>query len=318
MSVRLCVGPMSKNVVDATLEFVAENPQFPTYFIPSRRQIEHNGGYVNNWSTADFVAYLDEKVPVQRDHAGPKQGSENYIRSLVEDCRAGVALIHLDPWKQHPDVNEAASVTAAMMEVCLNENPQCEFEVGTEEQIRKYSADELYWFLRRLRELTGPSFESIKYAVVQSGTVVRALGNTGNFDKDRSFNMTGVCRQFGLKAKEHNSDYLTPDDFVQRSRCGVDTFNIAPELGVLETSILLQMASPRTKEFFIQLCVESKKWEKWVDKPTAPEELAIICGHYQFGKPEFIEIRNTLPNDFDLVVKKGVKQRLLEINECLL
>jgi hypothetical protein len=47
---------MSKNVVDATLEFVAENPQFPTYFIPSRRQIEHNGGYVNNWSTADFVA----------------------------------------------------------------------------------------------------------------------------------------------------------------------------------------------------------------------------------------------------------------------
>ena len=35
---------MSKNVVDSIIEFGGE-----LGFIPSRRQVDYNGGYVNNW-----------------------------------------------------------------------------------------------------------------------------------------------------------------------------------------------------------------------------------------------------------------------------
>ena len=37
---------MSKNVVDLVIEF---NGDFG--FIPSRRQVDYQGGYVNNWTT---------------------------------------------------------------------------------------------------------------------------------------------------------------------------------------------------------------------------------------------------------------------------
>ena len=47
------IGPMSKNVVDAVLEFTEETGN-KIGFIPSRRQVEYNGGYVNKWTTDSF------------------------------------------------------------------------------------------------------------------------------------------------------------------------------------------------------------------------------------------------------------------------
>ena len=53
------IGPMSKNVVDAVIEF---DGNFG--FIPSRRQVDYNDGYVNNWTTEKFFKYRhgDEKM----------------------------------------------------------------------------------------------------------------------------------------------------------------------------------------------------------------------------------------------------------------
>jgi len=45
-----CIGPVTKNTVDVVIDIVNEfDHDFS--FIPSRRQIEYNGGYVNNWTT---------------------------------------------------------------------------------------------------------------------------------------------------------------------------------------------------------------------------------------------------------------------------
>ena len=63
------IGPMSKNVVDAVIEF---NGDFG--FIPSRRQVDYNGGYVNDWTTGEFSKYVNGRVPIQRDHGGIGQG----------------------------------------------------------------------------------------------------------------------------------------------------------------------------------------------------------------------------------------------------
>ena len=51
---KLFIGPMSKNIVDVVAE-KCNNSDVSLGLIPSRRQIEHDGGYVNNWTTEEFV-----------------------------------------------------------------------------------------------------------------------------------------------------------------------------------------------------------------------------------------------------------------------
>ena len=53
------IGPMSKNVVDAIIEFDGDFG-----FIPSRRQVDYNGGYVNGWTTGEFATYVNVRVPI--------------------------------------------------------------------------------------------------------------------------------------------------------------------------------------------------------------------------------------------------------------
>ena len=53
---KLCFGPMSKNIVDTLIDF-SNKTKTPITFIPSRRQVEWNGGYVNNWTTETFTKY---------------------------------------------------------------------------------------------------------------------------------------------------------------------------------------------------------------------------------------------------------------------
>src|SRR4051812_16076614 len=77
----LFVGPMSHNVVDASLE-LANKFRVPLGFVASRRQIEASdlgGGYVG-WSTESFIDYVRERdthhlITIARDHGGPWQGN---------------------------------------------------------------------------------------------------------------------------------------------------------------------------------------------------------------------------------------------------
>ena len=57
---RLFVGPMSREIVDIVIEY--SKKKSPLGLIPSRRQIEHTGGYVNDWSTSDFSQHVKEKI----------------------------------------------------------------------------------------------------------------------------------------------------------------------------------------------------------------------------------------------------------------
>ena len=72
-NVKYFIGPMTKNVVDAILEF-SEETENVIGFIPSRRQVEYDGGYVNNWTTKEFSEYVNGRLPIKRDHSGPGQG----------------------------------------------------------------------------------------------------------------------------------------------------------------------------------------------------------------------------------------------------
>ncbi len=67
--IKYFIGSVSKNVVDSIIDF---DGNFG--FIPSRRQIDYNGGYVNNWTTGEFAKYVNGRVPIERDHGGIGQG----------------------------------------------------------------------------------------------------------------------------------------------------------------------------------------------------------------------------------------------------
>lgn len=70
------IGPMSKNVVDCVIK---HGQQYSIGLIPSRRQVDYCGGYVNNWDTKTFSEYVrssNSSVLLCRDHGGQNQGQE--------------------------------------------------------------------------------------------------------------------------------------------------------------------------------------------------------------------------------------------------
>ena len=53
---KIFIGPMSKNVVDSIIEFNKIRNE-NVGIIPSRRQVEFDGGYSNNWTTRGLREY---------------------------------------------------------------------------------------------------------------------------------------------------------------------------------------------------------------------------------------------------------------------
>jgi len=303
------IGPMSKNVVDAVIEFTEETDN-KIGFIPSRRQVEYNGGYVNNWTTEEFSNYVNGRVPIERDHGGAGQGykDDDGYKSFRYDCE-NFDIIHIDPWKAYPNFDDGLKETLATINYIHNMNPNTLFEVGTEEAIRKFTPDELDKLLEELSHFE--FFENIKYAVVQSG-VGLDLGkrvNTGNFDLDRLKDFIRVCKRWGKLSKEHNGDYLTNEDVKVRFEAGLDSLNIAPEFGQLETLCYLEHMGDDIEDYY-KICYDSKRWEKWVDDDFVPEdnkeELIKICGHYVLSDKKFLEIK---PN-IDIIIKSKIKNKL--------
>lgn len=298
---KIYFGPMSKNIVDSLLSF---SRKYPIGFIPSRRQIEYDGGYVNNWTSKSFFDYVkssNKQCLVCRDHGGRLQGKtkDNGEVSLLEDGSIGFDLIHVDPWKHFESLEEVAKETSSMVKKCLRVNPNLKFEIGTEEAIHRYTEEELRIFLELVREELGEKFLSIVYVVVQFGTRIVGTKNIGNFDKERAKKMIEVVKEFSLLSKEHNGDYLTVEEIKDRFSIGLDAINIAPEFGTMESSILINiladnMEMDKLRRFF-QICFKSRKWEKWLPGVNVEEIEGgkfydfLICrtsGHYHFTNQE--------------------------------
>jgi len=306
------IGPMSKNVVDAVIDF---DGSFG--FIPSRRQVDYNGGYVNNWTTGEFAKYVNGKVPIQRDHGGIGQGYrfDDGIESFFHDSQ-NFNIIHVDPWKHYQSLDEGLKETVMNLTYIHLNSSNVKFEVGTEESIRRFEIDELenmMWYLEK--HLLPEVFEKIEYVVVQSG-VGLDLGkqkNTGTFNSKRLEDMISVCKKYGKKSKEHNGDYLSGKEYKDRFDLGLDSINIAPEFGQIETKCYLEEMGDDIEDYF-QICYDSKRWEKWVDKDFLPyhnkKELIEICGHYVFSDEKFISIK---PN-IDEKIKNTLKIKLENLN----
>ena len=100
---------------------------------------------------------------------------------------------------------------------------------------------------------------------------------------------------------------------------GLDSINIAPEFGQIETKVYLNKIKNNTDLFgkLYKICYNSNRWKKWVDKNFDPEnnkeELINICGHYILSSDEFISKIKSNFKDIDLEIKIKIKEKLNEL-----
>jgi hypothetical protein len=318
MEPKYFIGPMSKNVVDSIIEFCNETGN-KIGLIPSRRQVEWDGGYVNNWITEEFSKYSNILL-LQRDHSGPGQGQidDDGYESLKYDCQY-LNLIHIDPWKKFPIFADGLEWTINMINYCYNINPNIQFEVGTEEAIRRFEPYELADLMYELQFRLEPEiYKQIKYLVIQSGTSLKGTNQTGHYDTQRLVEMIDVVKRYNLLSKEHNGDYIPVSTIKEKFNLGLDAINIAPEFGLIETQTYLdEINDSELFERYFQICYDSKKWVKWVnndfDPYTNKKELIKICGHYVLSNSEFLSEIKSQYSNIDQKIKNNIKNKLNEL-----
>jgi hypothetical protein len=306
---KLYVGPMSLNIIDTVIE-----NNINVGIIASRRQIDWDGGYVCGWKTSQLHDYIKGKnIPLCRDHGGPLQGkySDDGFQSLENDIKF-MDVIHVDPWKLCKTYGQGLRNTASIIKFCYEKGYKGLFEVGTEEAIYPMDTKIFNQFLQDLKYNLGDLFYKIKYAVIQGGTKLLENTNIGNPDLKSAEEMIDICKKFGVLSKEHNSDYQDINVIKHKFDLGLDAVNIAPELGMIESSVILEYIKDNNSlvKSLFNLCIEAGYWKKWVEPNFKPEnnmeKIILISGHYVFSDTKF-------KNLVDLnVVKPMIKTRLLE------
>ena len=318
MSMQFFLGPMTRNGVEVALQF-HDKHGLPLVFIPSRRQIDYEGGYVEGWTMETFRKFVGSHAKIERDHGGPGQGQswhDTGIVSLLEDAPYA-DILHIDPWKKFPSYAEGLEWTVQLLILCDRANPNLEYEVGTEESIRRFEVHELDKFLQDLQDqLPTTLFDKIRYVVIQCGTALKEGQNTGAFDEQRLRRMLEVVDRYGKTAKEHNGDWITAETVQKKYEAGLRCINIAPELGEIESKTLYSMMTPEDQAVFFDLCWKSRKWEKWVSADFDPmanqERLVHICGHYIISTPEVQAMKTKYPTA-DKAICEAIWNRLAEL-----
>jgi hypothetical protein len=313
------LGPMSKNIVDGVTIFTEKNT-IPIGLIASRRQVDHTGGYVNKWNTKTFTEYVKNRSPnvvVCRDHGGAGQGrmDDDGVDSLIEDAKC-MDIIHIDPWKKL-EIEDAIKYTVNMIIRCSSVNSSCFFEVGTEEAIFPMSVETLDYVLGAIKTEIPQLFSKIIYAVIQSGTSLKDGINTGAYEEARLLDMIRVCDKYGLLTKEHNGDYLSPEQVKHKLSLGLSSINIAPEVAHIETELVLKNISPEQTDKWLYLCIKDGQWSKWFSKGFDPasdkRKVLRLCGHYVFSNDKFNEIfdLNSISSDVSDGVSKFIMERMV-------
>jgi hypothetical protein len=309
---------MSKNIVDVILEI--NSPLIG--LLPSRRQVEFNGGYVNNWDSKSFSEYIKNKSPktiIERDHGGIGQNDTDEYSSYTDDSKY-FDIVHVDPWKHFTQFDEGLNETVENIKFLSNLNGNLKIEIGTEETIRKFSTEEIDYFIGELKyRLTPSQFSQISYVCIQSGVGLDLVNqkNTGVFDLERLKSMVEVCKKHNKLSKEHNGDYLSNEDIRIRFKTGLDSLNIGPEIAQIETSTYLSRMNDEQINLFYNVCLNSKKWVKWVDNNfdlTNKTSLIMVCAHYNFTELQGILGANTKINE---LVKEVIKNKVQELLLCL-
>lgn len=313
ISSNLAIGPMSSEAVEAVFRY-AHFHHKQLMLIASKNQIDWGGGYVNNWTTKEYMDYVRQMrksypqadVLICRDHCGPGFNGNHDLRAVYktieDDIENGFDLIHMDFCHFKGTYQERLRESKKAIQYMLSLKPNILLEVGTDENVgTNYSLsnmDEIGREIDFFKDFCKPDFY-----VIQTGSLVKEINQTGSFNKDFAKQASEFLKAKGLKMKEHNGDYLSKKEIVSRSGI-VDAMNIAPQLGVIQTHFVLHKCLIYGIDFtaFTEVAYRKNKWKKWLDK-NRPENkflCSIMAGHYHFASEAYKKIISQLEEREDI------------------
>jgi len=308
---------MSSTINDILARY-AKDKQRPLMFIASRNQIDAASGYV--MTTKQLATQLhplrSEYMMLCRDHCGPyfldvekslgiRAAVEATKRTIAADIENGFDLIHIDTSR----CEDPYHIADELFNFSLNLNPNIKFEFGTEENVgvaagvKKYQNDVKF----------ASQFPNMQFVVAQTGSLVMEDRQVGSFDIPMVKKLVNFAESAGVKLKEHNADYLTADQIALRKSAGVHACNIAPQLGVIQTKTVLELADRYDVDsgYFKQRVLDSGKWRKWIIDGDESVKIA-VAGHYCFADQEYYTLEDKLNAHCD--VAQEVEQA---IHACL-
>ena len=317
MQFKLGFGPMSIIVNRALAEY-ASMKQRPLMIIASRNQVDADSGYVmQTQALADQMEPLrSDYLMLCRDHCGPyfldserelsiKDAVNATKKTIAADIEAGFDLIHIDTSR----CNDPYPVADELFNFCLELNPNIKFEFGTEENVvvragvKKYKDDVRF----------ASQYPNMEFVVAQTGSLTMEDRQIGSFEPGLVKQLVAFAEQSRVKLKEHNADYLTAEQIQMRKSAGVHACNIAPQLGVIQTSVTLELArqfAVNTNEFE-RTVLDSNKWQKWMISDNEDTKV-LVAGHYCFNTESYQRLFERVQKHCDL--DKEITQA---INNCL-
>lgn len=301
MDFRLGFGPMSPEAIRAICTYTHDTKR-PLMIIASRNQVDADSGYV--MTTPELRRLLDtlptDYIWMCRDHCGPyfldsekglslKAAVEATKKTIAYDIEQGFDLIHIDTSR----VDDTYGIAEELFKFCIDLNPNIRFEFGTEENVGvaagavKYREDVAF----------AKNIPNLEFVVAQTGSLCFEDTQAGTFEMDTVRDLVKVANDNGVKLKEHNADYLTPEQVKLRKAAGVHAMNIAPQLGVVQTKLLLDLCLARVGikqwDAFAERVLASNRWRKWTNSNNADQKV-VVAGHYCFNTPEYREILDGL------------------------
>lgn len=271
------------------------------------------------------------EIILARDHGGPwqnpveiearlslKDAMESAKQSYLADIQAGFQILHIDPSVEihgNLTLDQTLDRVFELYEYCWitaeKLGREVRFEIGTEEQKDSVgTAEELDVVLGAIERFCKKNrIPRPTFVVVQTGTRVVEMRNVGvlptllaggESSPERRLleQFSATCKAHGVFLKQHNTDYLSDEVLRVHPSLGIDSVNVAPEFGVAESKAILRLCREhglrRWEDLFIELALESKKWEKWMapDTDATDCDRALIAGHYVFSHPRFKEARD--------------------------
>lgn len=326
---QLGVGPMSVPIVDACLRYSAQH-NYPIMIIASRNQADTYTGYAftsGNLAkyTRNHPAYDPARVLLCRDHCGPyfsdhdrglflSDALERCLETAQGDIQAGFDLIHVDVSR----VSETEQYTVArkLFSYVLDRKPSMMFEFGTEDNTGTGLAESLEKLQQQL-EFVQQYRPNIKFAVSQTGSLTKHT-QVGTFDVDANSKIAKLIHDHGLLFKEHNADYLAREQVSKRVLAGVDSINIAPQLGCIQSQLYLDygMMFPDHFAQFRQDVLDAGYWRKWVPDHILDDDTRFVASaHYCFGSDSARRYHDFLLAqgiDFDSLLREKLFQALDE------
>jgi len=297
---KLGVGPMSEEIVEAAFVYSEKFGQ-PLMLIGTKNQVDHDGGYVNNWTTTEYVDYIKKlkakypnaKVYICRDHLGP--GFKNYdlkdvYKTADSDIENNFDLIHVDFCHYRGDRAELLEESKKLIKYIHSKKPDMLIEVGTDENAGAFleDADAIEKDMQYFTNIA-----PLQFFVVQTGSLTKEQNQAGGFNAEFIAKIKERANKYNVGLKEHNGDYIEKSEISKRKGL-IDAINVAPQFGVIQTMLTLQKCHTYGIDFtdFLNDAYGSRKWEKWLLKNNPDNKFlcATIAGHYVFSGDAYKKI----------------------------